>query len=819
VSELGELRFDADLTEIAQAGERAAAGEQHVVSGRVTRCGQPVSGRRVVAFLDLTLGIETDWRPCLRTSSTRQLGTASTDADGAYLITYAAPPGPEAFCAYSAAVRVDVYEGTTRVAHTTARTAHASVRVDVELFPGCTAGSTPIVVLDGSNQRVRGAEVFVNGSLAGTTDTQGALAVPTLAVNDVLVARKLVQEHESGRGEHSTGGADWSHRTYITSLQVRHDASGDNVELRQNRVTDPSATQELRLSTRNTLVGFNLVCSIEWDATSDDGRRYTDRLTEMSELMFNATDGQFLVERLAVYDSGRGWSEADIRIYASHKAGSHADFGGVFSSGGYIYMNPTDAHEPSVFLHELGHYAFDVKDEYKAGFLWEESDGEPACTKASLGSGVFGEGGTKESCLLRGAVNAEVKKICSSHPANPHTTYTAQGLRNCWSVILDRYGDPRWRLLDPPGRGAIVDVLPDSGVPLAATTVHTAGVGPVASYIPVRAWKPTRFRSIVHRAGECPNRLVQVLLNGSRVNDVKVWLRSAGRTLYQGTTEPKLLAYNQQTRDGEIRLRGAHVGDSVLAFHPVLPSAYGTGDIDDCGPEALVVTLLPLRSFAAGAARLQPLAPGELTVRLEPAGASAHAVVFVEGAAPISLPLAEARDPADAAVRGFLRGLPPSGRLTVELTVLDDQGNEIALPSEAVFASTVDEEALTVCSADGRAELVLPAGALAAPLQILIETELVPSVAPPDRWQLVGDAYRISSSGGDALARRAWLSFELDGPGRPRGGRKLQHPTIVTLDETGAWQPLPRQTVGERHVAALVERLGAVALMEAPARR
>jgi len=126
-----------------------------------------------------------------------------------------------------------------------------------------------------------------------------------------------------------------------------------------------------------------------------------------------------------------------------------------------------------------------------------------------------------------------------------------------------------------------------------------------------------------------------------------------------------------------------------------------------------------------------------------------------------------------------------------------------------------------VRSADGRFELALPTGALPAPLQVVIETQLVPHTTPPDRWRLVGDTYRISASGGDELARPAWITFELalDATGRPRTGHKLRHPTIMHLDENGVWEPLQKQTADERHVAARVDRLGSVALMEATSRR
>jgi len=541
--------------------------------------------------------------------------------------------------------------------------------------------------------------------------------------------------------------------------------------------------------------------------------------------LFNATDGQFLVERLTVTDNGRGWSDADIRIYANLNQHSKADIGNLFSDDGHIYMNPEDCHEPAVPLHELGHFAFNVRDEYKAGDDWEESDGPHVCTTASLGSGVFGGQGTKDACLMRGARGAELRKICSSHPANPHVTFTAQEARNCWSVILERYGDPRWQLLDPPGRGAIPDVLPNSGVPLGTGADRAPSVPATASYIPLRDWKPKWHTSSVNRPGECPNRLVRVLFGDAPCDNAKVWLESASRTMYQGVTSPYHLAYGETNGTGEIRVRGAHVGDRVNALLSFgYGFASGSAQITDCGPEPLVVRLEHLQ-FAAALPHLEPGAPGELEVSLQAAadgGSGAQALVGVDGGPPISIAIAQARDPEQASVRGRLLGLPTVGQLAITLNALDASGTEITVPIDASFASATEECDLTLRSPGGALELALVRSALPTPLQLLIETE--PLTQPPSqhRWRQIGDAYRISSSQGDQLARPAWISIEfaLDAKGRPRSGQNLHRPTIVRLQETGKeWEPIKNQTRGDRHVQGRINQLGTFALMDPPARR
>jgi hypothetical protein len=820
MGELDMVRFEVEPAELEQP-RREATAEVNRIVGQITRCSHPARAVRVDAFEELTIGIEDDGKPCRKATETRRLGTAFTGSDGSYSISYPPPPPPDGFCAYSARVWVEL-SGDTTTWRSAKLIEQTTVRIDHELFPDCTAGETVVFVGDESGRRMGGAEVFVNGRLAGTTNDEGLLVVSSLAAGDRLVARLVVDEHPRGRGPVVVGTGDvWNYRTSLTTLRLRHDGNGDNVELLQRVVTDPTVVQGLLLSTWNTLIGLSLVISIEWDATANDVRRFTDRLTEMAELLYNATDGQFLVEHLAVYDNRRRWDDADIRIYANLNQHSVADVAGLFTSTGHIYLNPNDAHEPSVTLHELGHYAFGVYDEYKAGPDWEPSDGPHVCTLASLEDGSdFSEGGSKDSCLMRGARNAEVKKICSTHPANPHATTTAQGLRDCWSDILSRYGDARWRLLSPVsvGRGAIVDALPDSGVPQSTSTAPPPGVGTVASYIPVEGWKPQRRRSTITRPGECPNRLVRAVLDGSPLDDVKVWLVSGSSKTYQGVTNPYTQAYGETNGHGEIRLRGAHVGDRVDAQFWRFPSvAYGAAEIPDCGPEALVITLRRL-SFPRSP-RVEPAEPGELRVVVEAEGRAATADVrlLVDGVArPMSFALPEASDPPDASLRGRLIGLPATGRVDVEVAALDPEGKEIAVRTSASFVSTHDEEALSLKSADGGLELIVPPGALPLPVELVVQTVAAPP-APPDGYAPLGDAYAIASSQGDRLAVSGLLAvgFDFDPNGVPRTGRALHQPEIVRLTDDGErWEPIERQERAERYVGARIDRLGTFAVVD-----
>lgn len=823
MARLDEIQFEEEPAELEsrEAGDVTAVNR---IIGRLTRCGRPAAGLVVEATGILSIGIETDFKPCLRGTSTRNLGSAVTAADGTYSISYPPAPPDVGFCSYSARVRVTVFDSRVAVWRSPEQIERESVRFDRELYPECSGGRSAVLVIDSTRRPTANAEVFRNGRLVGRTNAQGTLAVASLAVGDRLVARRLLNEHSTDRDGHAEGSTgDWSHRSYSTSLRILHDANGDQVELRQFVVADPTAVQRLQLSALSTLIGFNLLVSIEWDATATDIRRYTDRILEMSELLYNATDGQFLVERVTVVDNRRHWDNADVRIYANLNQHSQADVGDIFSGGGRIHMNPNDSHEPGVTLHELGHYAFNVYDEYKAGPDWEESDGPALCTIASESSGTkFTAGGSKDSCLMRGARNAEVKKICSTHPANAHALTTRQGLKDCWSEIVERYGDPRWRLRTPAGRGAIVDVFPDSGVALATTTAPPAGVGVVASYIPVEGWKPIRHTSNVVRTGECPDLLVRAELDGSPLDGVKMWLKSGSMKTFQGVTNEYNLPYGITSGPGEIRIRGGHVGDVVEALKlvdgpGVFPDVVrGSVEVAQCGTGALVLTLR--RISIPFLFRLDPIGPGEIRVSVDVADRISRpkvARLLIGGGDPISIPLPSAERAADTTFRGRLSGLPTRGIADLEMDVVDDDGRETAVRATSAFAAIWEDDVFEATSADGRLELALPAGALEAPAELVIEAAVaLPS--PPDRFVFVGDAYRCSSSRGDHLAVDAMLdiNLDIDASGKLRNGQELHDPTIVRLNEDGTgWVEAHAQRRSDRFIGTRIHQLGTYALI------
>jgi hypothetical protein len=557
----------ATIQELA-AGERIHCS----VRGRITRCGDGASGLRVVCVHHQQIGFPDENERCRGGLPTfRTVGDVRTDSDGDFAFAFDALTRPFGACSFLSRARVDVYDGATRVWASGYRAVAPLMRFDRELVPNCTPGSTAVRVVDDDGAVVAGAEVFANGTLRGRTDATGHIfADPPLEAGDELVARLLIHENGSPKDGHDVDSdRNWNYRVWITSLSLRHDANGD-VRLPQYTISDPDEVQELRLRARNALIGLNLRASIEWDASSTEFNRIHDRLCDLSELVYNGTDGQFFVAELALSDDGHSWEDADVRIYANMNQGSKASKCGIFEHDGRIRMNPNDAYFAGDYLHELGHYAFGLGDEYEGTDEWDPDNGDPRCTlKSTDPDGPFSNGNEKDACFMRGARYEDQKKLCSAHPDNPHVAGTEQGRQDCWTGVLELYSDDdrRWRLLTPVNRAAIVGRFPDSGVRLKGLT-EPSGVARPPSFIPLADWKPHDHNLRVQHVGLCEGLIVRVTRGGTPVIGALVMLHtSQDRSIYQGQTKTKYeLAYGVQTGPGEVPVHGAHVGDFINVY-------------------------------------------------------------------------------------------------------------------------------------------------------------------------------------------------------------------------------------------------------------
>jgi len=207
---------------------------------------------------------------------------------------------------------------------------------------------------------------------------------------------------------------------YISNVAVQNSGglTMSSVKLEPN----PLANQVLRVLKKNTLIGLHLVASTEWDASAAELQDIKSKVIRMSHFLYNATDGQILIEQVNLADDFTRWENSDIRIFANRNLREYVDcpIGGFF--GGSFFCNDSWIHvqigsDGATYAHEFGHYGFNVDDEYS------DDDDSVKCThQLDAASGPFMNNGSAASCMMYWQILAS--KLCSTRPEIP--TFTVQ---------------------------------------------------------------------------------------------------------------------------------------------------------------------------------------------------------------------------------------------------------------------------------------------------------------------------------------------------------------------------------------------------------
>ncbi len=196
------------------------------------------------------------------------------------------------------------------------------------------------------------------------------------------------------------------------------------------------------------LIGLYLTASIEWDAK----REYLDSLEfairVASRDLFDITDGQLYIKKIAFYDNKRYWDDCDIRIHAETEGTPCATVGGAhraesrakiltprrwlanneatnFYCHQYGWVNfPYWQTYGETVAHELGHYWFGFWDEY----VW---------TSTTIARPSYNYGFMDDQYLWSGNHRGSEMSTANQY-TNPNTRYTAQWRNNstdCWSFF------------------------------------------------------------------------------------------------------------------------------------------------------------------------------------------------------------------------------------------------------------------------------------------------------------------------------------------------------------------------------------------------
>ena len=305
------------------------------------------------------------------------------------------------------------------------------------------------------------------------TNIHGQYVFADLQAGDRLVALDLQHGQPEAKALHD----GWSYRVYLTSMDVAPDGT-----VTTTLVTRPGQPlPPLVIKETNPLILFNLLVSVESNVDLSALHALSATLSQASDFLYDVTDGQFALGKVAIYDAAKESVNADMRVPAFQGGIPNALVGGIAPSGLFTYTSPADTivYGPGFFrmtpdwptggssqvcggycktlIHELAHYAFYLYDEYYR-ILPDGSRQQAHCTAPDLNPDRV----DSNASIMDNQVHAtsELAMRKGTEPWSQWSTdceQTEQWLlhgESDWETLANAYSDvwapqPRWTFKTP----------------------------------------------------------------------------------------------------------------------------------------------------------------------------------------------------------------------------------------------------------------------------------------------------------------------------------------------------------------------------------
>ncbi|MEM7131090.1 MAG: hypothetical protein AAF702_32510 [Chloroflexota bacterium] len=478
---------------------------------------------------------------------------------------------------------------------------NSSWYIDDLVVTAPTAPTWYIKAVNPEGKSVEGVVIYAEGQPIGATNQAGMLITDPMPSGTALAALIPMATMTTTRAVHD----EWSYRTYVTSMNWETEPS-------QPLITGASGEQRLILAPGYPLVLFNLVVSVEWDATPTYLEEIARAMQQASDYLFDLTDGQMAFGEVNIYSNEENWKHADIQISTKNIVRPHAYISGILSKDtshvirlgrGWDGMSGTQGawDQPAGYrtiAHEFGHYALHLYDEY-VYFIFDEqgnlqNEGPAFCPMrhdsmpvddASSASAMYYHYRATE--LSARGVEALWSSACE------HTAQWQFNGESTWETISRRYADfsesPRWRFTTPMDRQGVL-------------------AGPTRMPPVFPAWPHIQIHP--SEAPAPPRQLTVYDPHGTPYFNaiVALYKQMGGRVISQGLTSPQ----------GQLAIYGAADGDRVrvASFDSGLAGSAVVEAADD-----VVVTLQPNRELLVRSAQLgtnQLQRPPHVQLRAEP---------------------------------------------------------------------------------------------------------------------------------------------------------------------------------------------------------
>ncbi len=663
-----------------------------------------------------------------------------------------------------------------------------------------------IKVVDEAGNPVPNAEIYRDGVSIGQTSQAGLLNPGPLEIGDELAVLALQHQESTIRGQHD----EWAYRTYLTNIEV--DELGHTTPFTVNQ---PQGEQLLVVRPEQTLILFNLLVSIEWDATDEYVADTQAAFDAAADFLYDVTDGQMTFGQVAIYDNAEYWTEADIQITTKNAVTPHAFIGGItsedtshiirvgrFWNGNSADQGPWSASEGyRTLVHEFGHYGLGLYDEY-FGYLKE-------------GDKLVGE--RRTVCIhkdnRKGLYDASIMDYhyTTSELADvgrwaSHCQKTAQHQLNngeaAWQTLARLYDDhsdePQWHLVSPDVRAGVGQSVPGpemvpAVLPFPIVTTTNVGNDP----------KPFTL---------------QVCHNGTPYQ-AGTWVtltKTKGTAMDQGLTDEIA---------GHIEILGATGTDSLK-----IVSLDGALSADRQVDQILSIGYLELNPNASSALATQSVTTGPY-LRLSPTTSNGnldglllvvtqtlstdnlkYALTGPDQIGPANIVIPYNFEQKQHEVSAFF--IPPalSGYANVYGT---HNGQFIDLNVDYRLQQTLNISDTNLFSNDGNLKLHLEPGSFPlAEVHFLIASPWGLPSPLPTGLAAVGEVYEITASGNmTTLEKPAVLTFHYDS--ETMAGFDSESVTIYQWDPaTATWHPMDTDhSPDDQEVSTVMTDLGVYALL------
>lgn len=291
-----------------------------------------------------------------------------------------------------------------------------------------------------------------------TTDDMGRLEMTFHTADSFIVS------HDAGKDTLAIGDAIKISRVLDDSLAVKHMGTlGTMYSIHlDNMVVDSFSTiffdtltdeSEQDIYLTHTEVRYNLLVSIDWDATQEYLQGLQESFRRMANYLYDVTDGQVRIDTVMIYDDRYLWDQADIWVYAKNTVHPCAGVMGIYNpvvadatvelprkwfgdedeSRNQSYdEHPLKMDSSIVYrttAHELGHYTLGFYDEYQF-----DAGGVRCPTILNYGFMDFQyeSGGSRASEMSGSAQYTDA--ACRNTDQ-----YVKNSLRSCWGQFEARF--------------------------------------------------------------------------------------------------------------------------------------------------------------------------------------------------------------------------------------------------------------------------------------------------------------------------------------------------------------------------------------------